>query len=146
MSLIKDLACAITPAQVFEASRTRPFHYRCFNLEAMIVSGRGSGRAPLPLHVDLCKACGLIGGRLLDEEDQVWCTDPNRSRLYDYDQSRTRRPYLCLPACYCCGGGLWRPDREVQAVYAAGPTKWPEPGEGVLLFLQPATSLRHEPS
>ena len=78
------------------------------------------GELLLTLHVDLCKACGLIGGRLLDEKNQVWCTDPNCTRLYDYDQSRTRRPYLCLTACYCCGGSLWRPDREVQAIYAAG--------------------------
>ena len=101
------------------------------------------GELPLTLHVDLYKACGLVGCRILDEEDQVMA---NRSRLYDYDQSRTRRPYLCLPACYCCGGGLWRPDREIQAVYAAGPTKWLEPGEGGLLFLQSATGLYYEPS
>ena len=38
----KGLACALISVQVFEANRTRPFHYRCFNLEAMIVSDRGS--------------------------------------------------------------------------------------------------------
>ena len=32
------------------------------------------GELLLTFHVDLCKACGLIGGRLLDEEDQVWRT------------------------------------------------------------------------
>ena len=30
--------------QPFEAVRTRPFHYRCFNLEAMIVSLHYVGR------------------------------------------------------------------------------------------------------
>lgn len=35
---IRNLACVLTLVQVFEADRTRPFHYRCFNLEAMIVS------------------------------------------------------------------------------------------------------------
>ena len=29
---------AASGEQPFEAVRTRPFHYRCFNLEAMIVS------------------------------------------------------------------------------------------------------------
>ena len=29
---------AVSGEQPFEAVRTRPFHYRCFNLEAMIVS------------------------------------------------------------------------------------------------------------
>ena len=34
---------AASGEQPFEAVRTRPFHYRCFNLEAMIVSdARGS--------------------------------------------------------------------------------------------------------
>ena len=28
---------AVTGEQPFEAVRTRPYHYRCFNLEAMIV-------------------------------------------------------------------------------------------------------------
>ena len=36
------MTCLLTSVQVFEAERTRPFHYRCFNLEAMLVSGRDS--------------------------------------------------------------------------------------------------------
>lgn len=34
---------AATGEQPFEAVRTRPFHYRCFNLEAMIVSLGSNG-------------------------------------------------------------------------------------------------------
>ena len=36
---------AASGEQPFEATRTRPYHYRCFNLEAMIVSPP----SPLPL-------------------------------------------------------------------------------------------------
>jgi len=46
MSLSKLLAYVPTSFQVFEANRTRPFHYRCFNLEAMIVRGRDSEGSP----------------------------------------------------------------------------------------------------
>jgi hypothetical protein len=42
MSISKIATYVLTLVQVFEANRTRPFHYRCFNLEAMIVSGRNS--------------------------------------------------------------------------------------------------------
>lgn len=34
---------AASGEQPFEAVRTRPYHYRCFNLEAMIVSTAHSG-------------------------------------------------------------------------------------------------------
>lgn len=40
---------AASGEQPFEATRTRPYHYRCFNLEAMIVSSRNLGLPDDPL-------------------------------------------------------------------------------------------------
>ncbi|KAF8633931.1 hypothetical protein AX15_001115 [Amanita polypyramis BW_CC] len=63
--------------QPFEATRTRPFHYRCFNLEALIVLAKIGDE----LDLDLWNAKSKYGATIQTAVDYTMSVDPRKEDI-----------------------------------------------------------------
>lgn len=68
---------AASGEQPFEAVRTRPFHYRCFNLEAMIVNAKLGDQ----LGVDFWTAKTKYGATIQTAVDYAMSVNPKKERV-----------------------------------------------------------------
>ena len=101
--------------QPLEAVRTRPYHYRSYNLAAMIVCSRlrpsilaypTYHRHPLADQRAPRRARRL---RRMEPNYHLWRQHPGRARLYDDRTSGKRRPDGALPEHRRRRGGVRRP-------------------------------------
>ncbi|KZT74735.1 chondroitin AC/alginate lyase [Daedalea quercina L-15889] len=70
---------AASGEQPFEAARTRPFHYRCFNLEAMITNAKLGDQ----LGQNFWTAKSKYGATIQDALDYVMGVDPGKEDISD---------------------------------------------------------------